>query len=253
VEAVFDEAPPVLSAEPPGDEDWVNEPDPAAEVEPPATKETPAVPDQPSPQAYEAPARKSALTVTETLAELYRAQGHLGDAARTYEVLAEATPDEPSSRAFREKATVIAAEDRANPAGRLRAWARGLPESPRTRIEEMGGVLEAMRTRAPGVIAVILTDLEGVPVVATGDAGASATEALVAELTAFWKSVQRTEDETDTGALHAVSLRGEAGAALVTAVSPEYSLILHVERDAPLGRIRYEAARAAGLLRPALG
>lgn len=212
----------------------------AAEIE-----EESRVPAELAPEAAAPP------EVTETLAEIYREQGYLGEAAEAYKALAGTATDASAAEGYREKASEIAAE-RSTPAARLRAYARRFPVPPSTRIEEMGGVLDALRTRAPGVRAIVLTDLEGLPVVTAGEGNDATSETLVAELTAFWKSVQRTEADVGAGALRAVSLRGNDGTALVTSVSAEYSLILHVERDVPLGRIRYEAARAAGLLRPAL-
>jgi predicted regulator of Ras-like GTPase activity (Roadblock/LC7/MglB family) len=191
--------------------------------------------------------------VTETLAELYRSQGHLQDAASAYESLAVKARDEGAAESLRQKAAALSAEADATPAGRLRAFAGLFPAAPTTRFEDLVSVLEGLRTRIPGVKSAVLTDLEGLPLVTAGDAGGLASEALVAELTAFWNGVQRTEKDVGSGELRVVSLRGEDGGALVTSVSPEYSLILYVERDVPLGRIRYEAARAAGLLRPALG
>jgi predicted regulator of Ras-like GTPase activity (Roadblock/LC7/MglB family) len=199
-------------------------------------------------------ARVAPPVITETLAELYRTQGYVADARQTYQGLAEAERDPARAREFRDRAAELPAEPKRGPAARLREWATHLPGPLPTRIEDLRQILETLVESVPGVRAAALTDLEGLPLVAAGEeVTSSGMEALIAELTAFWKGVHRTRDEVGAGLLSSLTLSATDGAAVVTSVSSEYSLILRVDRAVPLGRIRYEAARAAGILRPALG
>lgn len=189
--------------------------------------------------------------VSETLAELYRDQGYVEDAKETYRVLAEKEGDEARAEELRERADLITAEAK-TPASRLRAFAKKLPPPQDVRLDDMTGVLYSLLERTPGVRAIALTDLEGLPVVTAGDGVESPVlEILIAELTAFCKNLQRSRD--DVGSLRSLALFSTEGGALVSGISSEYSLILQLDPGATLGKVRYEAARAANLLRPALG
>jgi predicted regulator of Ras-like GTPase activity (Roadblock/LC7/MglB family) len=77
-------------------------------------------------------------------------------------------------------------------------------------------------------------------------------ETLVAELSSFLKNVQRTAAETGAGDLESLAITGPLGAAFVSRVHAGYSLILQVDPDAALGEIRWEAARTARALVPAV-
>ena len=77
-------------------------------------------------------------------------------------------------------------------------------------------------------------------------------ENLAAELTAFWKNVRRSRAEIGEGALDSLILSGTAGSVTVKAITPAYALLLKTGPGIPAGRIRFEAARAAEKLRPAL-
>jgi tetratricopeptide (TPR) repeat protein len=190
--------------------------------------------------------------VTETLADLYRRQGYAADARAAYEALAGAEQEPERRRALKEKADSVSAAPLPTAEARLRAWLARLPEPAAARVDDIGGMLRELVARTEGVRAAALTDLEGLPVVSAGAADAPELEVLIAELTTFWKGVGRIDGEIGTGALAALSLSASAGAAVVSSVSPEYALIVHVAAGAPLGRIRYEASRTAWLLGPAL-
>ena len=190
--------------------------------------------------------------VTETLAELLRAQGHLGDAERAYRQLAGAEPDDARSRRLAARADEIAAASGTTPLGRLEAWvgpfsrARG-PREP----DLLAAVEEAVKRLDAS--AALVTDFEGVPVVSVGPrAEAEAMENLGAELTAFWKNARRSRTEIGEGALDSLVLSGSGGRAAVQVITPSYALLVKTGRDVPVGRLRFEAARAAGQLRPAL-
>jgi len=87
-------------------------------------------------------------------------------------------------------------------------------------------------------------------------AGASsrdaAMEILVAELSSFLKNVRRTTSETGAGELESFAVAGPHGGAVVSRVNADYSLVLQVDPDVALGEIRWEAARTARALRPAV-
>ena len=85
-----------------------------------------------------------------------------------------------------------------------------------------------------------------------GDADRRGQEVLVAELTSFLKNVDRTAGEVGAGRLRAMTFAGAHGTAVVSRVNDDYSLILHVDPDAILGEVRWEAERTARALIPAV-
>lgn len=190
--------------------------------------------------------------VTETLAELLLAQGHLGDAERAYRQLAGAEADAARSRRLAARADEIAAAGGSTPVGRLEAWAGPFSRARGPREADLVAAVEEAVARL-GATAALVTDFEGVPVVSVGPrAEAEAMENLGAELTAFWKNARRSRTEIGEGALDSLVLSGSAGRAAVQVITPSYALLVKTGRDVPVGRLRFEAARAAGQLRPAL-
>ncbi|MHB1047482.1 MAG: tetratricopeptide repeat protein [Thermoanaerobaculia bacterium] len=189
---------------------------------------------------------------TETLAGLLRAQGHLGRAREAYLELARAEPDPAKARRYLDAAAEIASARSASARGRLEQWVEPFARGPRPGNGDLVAAVEEIVERlAPA--AALVTDLEGVPVVSVGPRfEAEAMESLSAELTAFWKNVRRARAEVGEGALRSLVLTGSAGTAAVQAITPEYALLLKTGPGVPVGRIRFEAARAAEQLRPAL-
>ena len=80
----------------------------------------------------------------------------------------------------------------------------------------------------------------------------AAMETLVAEVSSFLKNLRRTTAETGTGELESLAVAGPNGGVVVSPVNADYSLILRVDPEAALGEIRWEAARTARALRPAV-
>jgi tetratricopeptide (TPR) repeat protein/predicted regulator of Ras-like GTPase activity (Roadblock/LC7/MglB family) len=190
--------------------------------------------------------------VTETLAELLRAQGHLGEAREAYLDLARTSADAERAQAFRLAADDIGAARARTTRGRLEAWLETFGRRRERRGGDLAGVVEEALKRL-GASAAVVTDFEGVPVVAAGPRSeGEAMENLAAELTAFWKNVRRSRAEIGEGTLECLVLAGANGTAAVRVITPEYALLLKAGPGIPAGRIRYEAARAAELLRPAL-
>jgi predicted regulator of Ras-like GTPase activity (Roadblock/LC7/MglB family)/Flp pilus assembly protein TadD len=190
--------------------------------------------------------------VSETLGDLYRAQGHLADARETYRTLAETAADEARARALREKAAALSPAERTDHP-RLRRLARRFPKRPEATVDDLHGLLLNLVEGTEGIRAATLTDLEGLPVVMAGPSSREAAmETLVAELSSFLKNVRRTTAETGTGELESLAVAGPNGGVVVSPVNADYSLILRVDPEAALGEIRWEAARTARALRPAV-
>lgn len=250
------------------------EPQTEPELEPPAAGPVPEtlvegpreeVPSEPAdtllpppepvvPQSLEAPepAPIAVPVATETLAGLLRAQGHLGSAREAYLELARTEPDAAKAQRYADAAAEIAATRNASVRGRLEQWVEPFERSPRPSSGDLVTAVEEIVERlAPA--AALVTDLEGVPVVTVGSRSEEeAMESLSAELTAFWKNVRRARAEIGEGELRSLVLTGGAGTAAVQAITPEYALLLKTGPGIPAGRIRFEAARAAEQLRPAL-
>lgn len=201
-----------------------------------------------------APAAPGAVpATTETLAALLRAQGHLGEAEDAYRGLALREAGDPG-RAARLAAIAgeIAAERAATPRGRLEAWVAPFSRARGTRETDLVAAVEEA-VRRIGTSSAVVTDLEGVPVVSVGPrSDAEAMESLAAELTAFWKNARRSRAEIGEGALDGLVLSCSAGTAVVKVITPSYALLVKAGTGIPAGRLRFEAARAAEQLRPAL-
>jgi predicted regulator of Ras-like GTPase activity (Roadblock/LC7/MglB family)/tetratricopeptide (TPR) repeat protein len=213
-----------------------------------------APPDEPpsGTAAPPAPAAEAVPLVTETLGDLYRAQGHLAEARETYRTLAESAADEDRAHVLREKADALPRGARADHP-RLRRFARRFPRLTEATVDDLQALISSLVERTAGVRAATLTDLEGLPVVMAGASSRDAAmETLVAELSSFQKNVRRTTAETGTGELESFAVAGPHGGAVVSRVSTDYSLILEVDPDAAFGEIRWEAARTARALRPAV-
>ena len=77
-------------------------------------------------------------------------------------------------------------------------------------------------------------------------------EAMGAEFGGFIKSVRVTNTELDTGEVLQFSLVTERYIAFVSAVTPEYYVLLVLKPDGNYGRARFELTRAKQLLRDEL-
>ncbi len=212
--------------------------------------------DEPGPPGEEPPVRPPTPEppVTETLAELFAAQGYVTEARAAFEALARQATD--ASRAERLLSRARSLGDAAlTKAARLKEWADRLARSRPVRPEE--GIEETLRLLVAegGIRSAVLTDNLGLPVVCVGEGASlpgSPEEVLVAELTAFCKAVRRSRDDVGAGDLEGMAFSGPGGGAIVARVSPTYALILRTEPGASRGRARFLAARAAERLAPAL-
>lgn len=198
------------------------------------------------------PEASAAPAMTETLAELLRAQGHLGDARDAYRQLARTETQPDRARRLLDLANEISGVQAGTARGRLESWVEPFTRTiGRTDLDLVEAVQEVVERL--GATAAVVTDFEGVPVVDVGPRSeAEAMENLAAELTAFWKNVRRSRAEIGEGALDSFVLSGTDGSVTVKAITPAYALLLKAGPGIPAGRIRFEAARAAEKLRPAL-
>jgi predicted regulator of Ras-like GTPase activity (Roadblock/LC7/MglB family) len=203
------------------------------------------------PAGTAAPLESEPPLVTETLAALYENQGFAADAREAYKTLADTEADEARAGALREKADALPAERDDWP--HLRRFMRRFPKRPEASANDLQAIIRALVESTEGIRAATLTDLEGLPVVAAGPrARESGQEILVAELTSFLKNVGRAASEVGAGRLRAMTFAGAGGTAVVSRVNDDYSLILHVDPDAILGEVCWEAERAARALSPAV-
>jgi acetyl-CoA carboxylase biotin carboxyl carrier protein len=152
------------------------------------------------------PAPADVPTSTETLAELLRAQGHLGEAEKAYRDLALSAAEGAEGRRLAAIADEISASRTGTVRGRLEAWVEPFSRSRGRRDADLVGAVEEVVERL-GASAAVVTDFEGVPVVSVGPRVESeAMENLAAELTAFWKNARRSREEIGEGALDSLVL-----------------------------------------------
>lgn len=112
-------------------------------------------------------------------------------------------------------------------------------------------VLEDVRRRVDGTIAVSLIGLDGIAVETVGGAGIP-LEVMGAEFGGFVKSVRHARTELNTGDILQFSLVTERYIAFLSAVTPEYFILLVLEPEGNYGRARFELAKAKQALRDEL-
>ena len=112
-------------------------------------------------------------------------------------------------------------------------------------------VLEQIRDRVDGTLAISLIGLDGLAVEAVhGDS--VPLDTMGAEFGSFIKSIRVANAELNTGDVLQFSLVTERYIAFVSAVTPEYYVLLVLKPDGNYGRARFELTRAKQLLRDEL-
>ncbi|MBL8112898.1 MAG: hypothetical protein JNK60_08440 [Acidobacteria bacterium] len=210
--------------------------------------------DQESVFGDDAPLRDSGASeiVSPTLAALYEKQGYHHDAGSVLQSLADQAASPDLARQLSERARTEASRSLEG-LPRLRSLAAKLPVSPRLQLEDLHSSLKGL-SAISGVTSGALTDSEGLPVVAfSNDGDEVASEAVSAELTAFWKALNRSAEELGGGAARFFTMTAGDTVAAVCRISEAYVLILRAEASVPLGQLRYEALRTASRLSPLLG
>ncbi len=110
-------------------------------------------------------------------------------------------------------------------------------------------VLNQIRNRVDGTLAVSLIGLDGISVESISDSGVE-LEAMGAEFGGLIKGLSKKE--LDTGEVLQFSLVTERFVVIVSAITPEYYMLLVMKPDGNYGRARFELARAKELLREEL-
>jgi predicted regulator of Ras-like GTPase activity (Roadblock/LC7/MglB family) len=112
-------------------------------------------------------------------------------------------------------------------------------------------VLTGIRDRVDGALAVSIIGLDGIAIEAIKD-GSVPLDVLGAEFGAFVKSIRLRDTELNTGDIEQFSLVTEKYVTFLSAVTPEYFVLLVMRPDGNYGRARFELARAKHALRDEL-
>ncbi len=112
-------------------------------------------------------------------------------------------------------------------------------------------VLDEVRKRVDGTLAVSLIGLDGITVESINQSG-MALDAMGAEFGRFIKTIRLSNTELNTGEVLQFSLVAEKYVAFLSAVTPEYYVLLVLRPDGNYGRARFELARAKQRLRDEL-
>ena len=108
-------------------------------------------------------------------------------------------------------------------------------------------ILAGIRERVDGALAVSLIGLDGIAIASLTSPGVP-LEALGAEFGGFVKQI-RPNPELQTGEVLQFALVTERYITFLSAVTPEYFLLLVLRGDGNYGRARFELAKAKDLLR----
>lgn len=111
--------------------------------------------------------------------------------------------------------------------------------------------LAGLRDRVEGALAASLIGLDGIAVESVGN-GEVPLEVLGAEFGGFIKSIRHANTELNTGEVLQFSLVTERYITFLSAVTPEYYILLVLSPDGNYGRARFELAKAKSLLRDEL-
>jgi len=112
-------------------------------------------------------------------------------------------------------------------------------------------VLESLRDRVEGTLAVSLIALDGIAIESVSD-GSVPLDVIGAEFGGFIKSVRLSNTDLNTGEVLQLSLVTEKYITLLSEVTPEYFLLLVMRPDGNYGRARHELAKAKYALRDEL-
>ena len=111
-------------------------------------------------------------------------------------------------------------------------------------------VLSGIRDRVEGTLAVSLIGLDGIAIDSLNP-GRVPLDVIGAEFGGFVKSI-RPNAELDTGEVLQFSLVTERYITFLSAITPEYFVLLVLRPDGNYGRARFELSKAKNLLRDEL-
>ena len=109
-------------------------------------------------------------------------------------------------------------------------------------------VLEGIRQRVGGTLAVSLIGLDGIAVESINP-GRVPIDVMGAEFGGFIKSIRLSNTELNTGDVHQFSLVTDKYVVFVSEVTAEYYVLLVTAPDGNYGRARFELARVKQVLR----
>jgi len=112
-------------------------------------------------------------------------------------------------------------------------------------------VLTGIKKRVTGALAVSLIGLDGIAVETVSDGGVP-LDVLSAEFGRFIRSIRLSNTELNTGDVAQFSLTTEKFITFLSAVTPEYFILLVMKPDGNYGRARFELAKAKLALRDEL-
>ncbi|HET7434282.1 MAG TPA: hypothetical protein VFN10_06165 [Thermoanaerobaculia bacterium] len=112
-------------------------------------------------------------------------------------------------------------------------------------------VLDGIRNRVDGTIAVSLIGLDGIPIETINEERV-ALDVLGAEFGGFVKSIRLSNTELNTGEVKQFSLVTEKYITFLSEVTPEYYILLVMRPDGNYGRARFELTKAKHALRDEL-
>ena len=113
-------------------------------------------------------------------------------------------------------------------------------------------VLAGVKEKVDGALAISLIGLDGIAVEAINPQKNVPLDTLGAEFGGFIKSIKLSNTELNTGEVQQFSLVTEKYVTFLSAVTPEYFILLVMRPDGNYGRARFELGRAKHLLRDEL-
>lgn len=112
-------------------------------------------------------------------------------------------------------------------------------------------VLAGIKATVDGTLAISLIGLDGIAVETINEKRVP-LDVLAAEFGGFIRSIRLSNTELNTGEVLQFSLTTEKYITFLSAVTPEYFIILVMKPDGNYGRARFELARARVALRDEL-
>ncbi|HSP34190.1 MAG TPA: hypothetical protein VLU46_07745 [Thermoanaerobaculia bacterium] len=112
-------------------------------------------------------------------------------------------------------------------------------------------VLAAIKSTVDGTLAISLIGLDGIAVESISEGGVP-LDVLAAEFGGFIRSIRLSNTELNTGEVLQFSLTTAKYITFLSAVTPEYFILLVMRPDGNYGRARFELAKAKIALRDEL-
>lgn len=112
-------------------------------------------------------------------------------------------------------------------------------------------ILTGIQSRVEGSQAISLIGLDGIAIESINTGGVP-LDSLGAEFGSFIKSIRLSNTELNTGDVEQFSLTTEKFVTFLSAVTPEYFILMVISRDGNYGRARFELMKARHVLRDEL-